>query len=690
MPDETVDESLPLANLPQMTQRQALRRVAESIAQNIPSAGVGIILANANMPYELRCEAIYGAVGSFIEGWTIFPSSFSGQVYQNNQAARIDGATLMKHHEQGLTVPDLIDKAVSSCIAAPIRVDDLVIGIVFCFRLEDTLPYTDKDLTQLQTLIDDVALSIADLRQHGTRSQQEHLMNIMSTLPVGILWTDGFGQVIYVNEMQSNILGYSLGELLNGNSIKSYSRWHHPDSHELYQSHELPIPRTIVEKQGCEIVLSEGLYENHTDKATLVKTHALYDEDGHITDIIAILTDVTAQCRLQYETQRQAVHMHTLLDNLADGVTLYDRHGTPIRMSKAALAMLGWDEDENHVLSFNQEIDAILEPQDLSGRPFSLNDVIINKVLAGEAVRDIEVSLRQPDGTRILASMSAAPLRDVDSGEITGAINLIRNVTHWQQLDHMKDEFISIASHELRTPLTSLLLATNVMQRRLDKGGDTANVLHLTHDIIRQAKTINHLIDNMLALTRITGDSFTVHPQECDFAEIVRKTVREQEEQSHRPILVNGIASPIYGFADAERIEQVISNLIGNALRFSPDIINVTVTTEMPPVAKIPEVTITVQDHGKGIPLLEIPQLFEWRHQPDVNADEDVWTGDSGLHIGLFISQAIIEHHGGTIAVESEIGKGTKITVTLPITKEPLADSLYIHPDTDSVGPVYY
>jgi signal transduction histidine kinase len=217
-----------------------------------------------------------------------------------------------------------------------------------------------------------------------------------------------------------------------------------------------------------------------------------------------------------------------------------------------------------------------------------------------------------------------------------------------------RDQFLSIASHELKTPLTALVLQVEGLLRR-SSPDLTARQLAV---IERQADRLTELVDTLLDLSRISLGRLDVQPAEADYVAVVRQVVQRYASMAERhgcPLSLEAGAE-LPGVFDAARIEQVLSNLLGNALKFGrgkPITISVTTDGE--------HVRITVRDEGIGIPLIDQRRIFDRFER----AASDRHYG--GLGLGLWISRQIVEQMGGQISVRSEPGRGAAFTVALPL-----------------------
>lgn len=225
-----------------------------------------------------------------------------------------------------------------------------------------------------------------------------------------------------------------------------------------------------------------------------------------------------------------------------------------------------------------------------------------------------------------------------------------------QEAIAVREEFLSIAAHELRTPISAILLALYGMQRlTLDPG---LEMLHKkVADIIQQFDRLTALVDRLLDVSRIRAGKMDIHVEEFDIAEVVRDVAARFVEQAARVGCEVNVVTPatLVGAWDQLRIEQVLINLLGNAIKFC----------ESKPIGIVlaedeGAVRLTVRDAGAGIPPERLAFIFE-RFERGVSARHY-----GGLGLGLYVTRRIVEALGGTIDVHSELGRGSVFSVSLP------------------------
>jgi PAS domain S-box-containing protein len=282
-----------------------------------------------------------------------------------------------------------------------------------------------------------------------------------------------------------------------------------------------------------------------------------------------------------------------------------------------------------------------------------------------------EVVIERPDGTKITVMVNIAPLLD-QSGKIIGAINAFEDISevvaarlkiesHLMELEK-RDSFLSICGHELRTPLTALILQSQLLMKIAEKDPEfTLSHEQVKKTILRNLKQyskLSRLVDDMLDLHRLKTGNLSITLEKADLGVLVKEAVAATAygmSQDSEKVLVH-VTGHMDGLFDRKRIEQVVSNLIGNAVKYGTD---GPIEVDVSRSNKIGR--IRVHDHGMGIALKDHDRIFERFER--VGAEQTV----VGLGLGLFVCKQIVEAHHGHIFVESELSKGSTFTVELPL-----------------------
>ena len=293
------------------------------------------------------------------------------------------------------------------------------------------------------------------------------------------------------------------------------------------------------------------------------------------------------------------------------------------------------------------------------GTPVDVRVWGAERVLRGQTIVGEELVVKHPDGREIPILVSAAPLRE-DNGRISGGVAAFQDITSLYEVDRLKSEFVSIVSHELRTPLTSIKGALQLLidERRASDPDQTM----LLNVALSNTERLVRIINDILDISKIEAGKLELNARPHAVDEVVRQSLQNVEHIAHGALvtLQADIEPGVPAVqVDLDRVIQVVVNLLSNALKVAPPRSEVTLSARR---AADGFVAFSVTDRGRGIPPDKIGLLFQKFQQLDgANTRKARGTG-----LGLAIVKALVEMQGGTVAVESTVGRGSTFTVTVP------------------------
>jgi len=346
------------------------------------------------------------------------------------------------------------------------------------------------------------------------------------------------------------------------------------------------------------------------------------------------------------EAVGQVAHLSALLESLHEAVTIVDTAGRVLLMNPAARALFG----DAPVQRFDL--------RDLHDTPLPPDARPIERAIRGEVFNDAELILVRPDGARLRLLSSGSAIRD--NGQVVLSIVVHRDVTGLRLLEQTKEDYLALISHDLRAPLTSVQAEAQLLQRELarDTTIDSTYVKRTTA-IVANTRRMNSMIQELLESSRLESGTMTLKKRLLAIVPLLRDIVARvgSDRVQVQPLLAN--AAPWAVYADAERVERVLTNLITNALKYSPRDKPVVVHVQQNPH----ETIVAVVDQGEGIAPEELSRLFQRFTRGRAGPKADV----AGLGLGLYIARLIVEAHGGRLWAESEIGTGSTFSFTLPV-----------------------
>lgn len=295
---------------------------------------------------------------------------------------------------------------------------------------------------------------------------------------------------------------------------------------------------------------------------------------------------------------------------------------------------------------------------------------VLGRIRRGEAVDHFETVRRRKDGTLVDISLTVSPVRDA-TGRVVGASKIARDITDRKraeaqlarlhedarQANRAKDEFLAMLGHELRNPLGAIDHAIRLLDDVRSGGGTAA---HACDVIARQSSHLARLVDDLLDVGRVMTGKVLLDPRPVDLAEIAERTVATftsaGKVQRHRVVVAT---CPVWIDADAIRLEQIVGNLLSNALKYTPP--EGTIRMTVGPEGR--EAVLRVEDNGTGIPAHLLPHIFELFAQGERALDRS----QGGLGIGLTLVERLATLHGGSVEASSAgLGRGSRFTVRLP------------------------
>jgi PAS domain S-box-containing protein len=353
------------------------------------------------------------------------------------------------------------------------------------------------------------------------------------------------------------------------------------------------------------------------------------------------------------ELVRTLAETDTIIESMPDAVFVYDSSGHIVRVNAGGASMLGVAvEQARNIFTFT----SLYYPD---GSPVPPQEYAYVHALHGRTRTDIRCMLKRLDtGKTMHLLVSAAPIRTVVS-EITGAVVIATDITELTRLERQKEDFLGIASHELRTPLTALKGLTQLTHRKLLQAGlPEARSLELMEQAIAR---MERLIKDFLDISRIEENRLTLRLERCNLQDLCLQTIEEQRAGSNRQIHLQVPDEPVEVEIDADRLRQVLINLLSNALKYSSRESPVTLTLSV----EADQAVISVHDEGVGIPPDALPHLFERFYRV---AGTNIQSGsEDGFGLGLYICKTIITLHHGQIGVQSLPGQGSTFWFKLPL-----------------------
>ncbi|MCD5410277.1 MAG: cell wall metabolism sensor histidine kinase WalK [Clostridiales bacterium] len=369
------------------------------------------------------------------------------------------------------------------------------------------------------------------------------------------------------------------------------------------------------------------------------------DEIGQLASMFNYLTDRLKSLVKEISSEKQK--LDTIITNMADGLIAATRDGKIIHANPRALEILGMSE------------------QDIQEKTYDSVLIGLNKKLTLEYIKENDESwsgsqiITWEDKTAVRASY--APY--VSQGDnLGGIIVLLQDITKHEKFETMRKEFVANVSHELKTPITTIKSYTETL---LDGAVEEGEMMRKFLNIINlETDRMTRLVGDLLQLSNIDSKQIKWDKKTMDPNDVINRVIYKLDmsiQKKELKLTYIPIEEGIKVYADEDRIEQVLLNIINNAVKYTAKGGTIRIETR-----RIGEnLKIMISDNGMGIPVADIPRVFERFYRVDKARTRDM--GGTGL--GLSIAKEIVEAHGGSISVSSNTKKGTEVVILLPNVK---------------------
>ncbi len=362
--------------------------------------------------------------------------------------------------------------------------------------------------------------------------------------------------------------------------------------------------------------------------------------------------------QLYDDVSKGKAYIEDLVENAGDAILSTNMEDRILTWNRGAEVIFGYSKDE----AIGQSLAVLLPPD----RMRELEEVR-NKVQLTGVIRNLEVRRKRKDGAMIDVALAVSPIND-KVGDVSGFLHLARDITEkkryeqrLRELDKMKSDFVSNVSHELRTPLTAIKGSVDNMLDGITGQLNEKQDRYLAR-IKSNADRLTRLINNVLDLSRIEAGKIDLKSAYLSLVTLAQEVAESIRPVATEKLISLEVASPdisATAWADRDKITQVLMNLVGNAVKFTPPHGKVSVAVNRNGDQWM---QISVTDTGPGIPPEEAGKIFDRFYQIDQTGKQKA----RGTGLGLAISKVLVEMHGGKIWLESAIGRGSTFSFTVP------------------------
>jgi two-component system phosphate regulon sensor histidine kinase PhoR len=701
---------------------ELLTSLAQRVVEVVPAVQAGMLWLQEHQPGALQVRSLHGLDPAPDQALLDRLRLRSGEglvgtVWQRGEPMLIEGRG--RYHELSGRVgqrvqPDIrqlietIPRDVTA-VLLPLRIGKQTIGVLELLNMGDGMPLRRQDLQVLQTFGNLAAGAINNAQLHAKMQAHQRRLEALGAIGTVVsmaadldeLLSNALDVLLRVLETNAGMLLLHdlsrslLTEVVQRGLPQAFVSSQHTlvVAGSLYEEvvrYGQAIARPLIAEDGEELLIEAGfnscVHLPLLAGGTVVGVISIYGDETmrDRVDVPALMTMgsqlglAIANVRLYQDTRTERLKLTAVINSIAEGVVLCNHEGRLVLANQSAMELLSVERiPAEQSLSEMSDFYAI---RDLEGETLPVERLPLARALSGEVFHEYRVLSRGASGLDTVLSFSGAPVYD-DENNVDGAVVIFRDVTTSQKLERAKDDFLAVAAHELRSPLAAVRGYTDLLVRREQRRSeeDSPELRGLTI-LAQQVTHMLRMVDNILDVSRIDAGQVSLQLQRINLLALVEQVIEQQRPAAgDRLLVMESDEQELMVVCDSLRIRQVLTNLVSNAIRYSPAATRVCVGLTLEPASAIatrhaayaamhPEpdahhtlVLISVEDQGAGISDEQLGRLFNRYARGRERRGE-------GLGLGLYLSREFVARHGGDIWAESR--EGSTFYFTLPLESE--------------------
>lgn len=571
--------------------------------------------------------------------------------------------------DRGLLIPGTPAGESEVLILVPLIVRQRTLGVMTVRRLGLGRPFSSADVEMLSAFAAHAAVAIehshlfSQIQAQAQRLESEVIERtqelalsearyraLVETSLAGIMQLDLQGKITYANQALAEILAVPVDDII-GRPLESF----HDPGKSAVRLHDQLRARMRGEATPRD-VLEIGIRSRHAGTIPCLLAVSLITDEVNVQGMTALVLDISDRKALEAALQSERDRLETILASIGDAVMVTDPEGHIEYVNPAWTALTGYSAEE--AIGHRPSIHKSGEHDE--GFYAQMWDLIAQgKTWRGEVIN------RREDGTIYDAAVTIQPLLD-DRGEVMNFVGVQHDISALKEIDRLKSRFVSDVSHELRTPLTNIQLYLDLV-RQTDDPERTSRYLET---LARESDRLRFLIDDLLSLSRLEAGTTGFNPSPVGINALLAPLVADRRGLAAQKNLALVLESqepmpPVLG--DERLLSQVFTNLLTNAMNYTPPGGQIVLRTERCQRDGVTWVAAEVEDTGLGIPKEERPMIFQRFFRGHASRN----TSAPGTGLGLAICREIVQLHSGRIEVRSALDKGATFTVWLPIAETP-------------------
>ena len=499
--------------------------------------------------------------------------------------------------------------------------------------------------------------------QRFTSSARDAFALLLDAAPDAMVLVDGLGTIVMANAHADRLFAYEQGELI-GQPVEILVPERYRQSHLTHRAGFFQSPSVRPMGAGLELF---GLRKDGTEFPVEISLSPVMTEAGPMA--ISAIRDIT-------DRKRAEAKFRGLLESAPDAILIVDRNGLIVLVNAQTERVFGYPREA----LLGQKVEMLIPARFLPAHAHHRT-----KYFSGPTFRPMGAGLelygKRADGTEFPVEISLSPLETEEGLLVASAI---RDITdrkradeervklareqaaraEAEQANRLKDEFLAMLAHELRNPLAAIQTGFGVLDRI---GNQEALAIGTREVMTRQLRHLSRMVDDLLDVSRVSTGKVVLHREPVDVPELLARCVSTVTKASADEHEITMRSQPVVVDADPMRLEQIVMNLLTNALKYTPAGGAIAATVRRAGDTAV----IVVEDTGVGMTADLVDRVFDLF----VQGERALARSEGGLGIGLTLVKRLVEMHGGSIEAESEgPGRGSRFTVCLPAVTSPRVD----------------
>ncbi|AKV02532.1 Two-component sensor histidine kinase [Labilithrix luteola] len=509
---------------------------------------------------------------------------------------------------------------------------------------------------------------------------QAHLAAVVEASEDAIVSYSLGGVVLTWNRAAERVYGWTAEEAMAATRMDPIGPWIPPDRRIELNT----LMRDIEHGKAVAVLETKRVRKDGTKFDAMLSISPIFDARGDVTAFSVTTRDVTGRKRaeealarghaMEKELRHRMEHLYeeesverlrlqATLDQMPDGVIVVDADGHLVAKNRAVEAL----SSDFATGEGAPEAAVAIDLRHPTGEPFDKEDLPLVRLLRlGAATRAEEAVVVLRDGRQVPVLVSAGEVRG-PKGTLIGAVETLQDITTIKELERLREEWASVVAHDLRQPLHTISLNLHLLGRHLGERASESPVDTRSLDRIGAAvHRLDRMIRDLSDVSRLEARRLTLQLQPTDLAVLVADVVDRFSASGERVAFrfeSRGTACSVS--ADADRIDQVLTNLMTNAVKYGDGVSPIVVSVDW----RETEVVVSIKNRGAGVTQEDKERIFS-RFERSRRAGT---SGVRGLGLGLYISRGLVEAHGGRVEVESVPGEETTFRFTLPIANDQAA-----------------